>query len=204
MTGAVDRRQLIADAAIQVVAGGGIRALTHRAVDAAAELPTGTTSYQFRSRRELLHATVSRIAEVSATVTGPDRLGATGRLPSTRADRLAEAGRIAERASAVLQARVTTLRAVSIARFALQLEVAADVELSGVLNTGQQFEHWAVDGVRRIGARRPKRAGRHLVAFVDGLAYQHLVGNGSRGVPTLDLQSITLGLTAYLTGLIPD
>ena len=52
MTTGTDRRQLLADAAIAVISGSGMRALTHRAVDAAADVPSGTTSYHFRTRRE--------------------------------------------------------------------------------------------------------------------------------------------------------
>jgi DNA-binding transcriptional regulator YbjK len=48
------RRAALADAGIAVLAREGGRGLTHRAVDAEAGAPTGTTSNYFRSRDELL------------------------------------------------------------------------------------------------------------------------------------------------------
>lgn len=57
------RRTELADAAISVVADEGMRGLTHRAVDARAGAPTGTTSNYFRSRDALIDAIVLRIGE---------------------------------------------------------------------------------------------------------------------------------------------
>lgn len=57
------RRTELADAAISVVADEGMRGLTHRAVDARAGAPTGTTSNYFRSRDALVDAVVTRIGE---------------------------------------------------------------------------------------------------------------------------------------------
>lgn len=51
-----DRRLELADAAVTVIGRDGMRALTHRAVDAEAEVPTGTASNYFRSRAELVDA----------------------------------------------------------------------------------------------------------------------------------------------------
>lgn len=55
------RRQAIADAAIAVLADAGARGLTFRAVDAMAEVPTGTTSNYFRTRPVLVEAILERI-----------------------------------------------------------------------------------------------------------------------------------------------
>jgi DNA-binding transcriptional regulator YbjK len=60
-----DRRDLIADAAISTVATAGLRGLTHRAIDAAAGLPAGSTSYYFRTRSTLISACYLRLAELS-------------------------------------------------------------------------------------------------------------------------------------------
>lgn len=59
-----DRRILIADTAIAVIAEDGIRGLTHRAVDKAAGLPTGSTSYYARSKAQLVGLTVERLASL--------------------------------------------------------------------------------------------------------------------------------------------
>lgn len=56
-----ERRDAIADAAIQLVATRGLRGLTHRAVDAEAGLPPGSTSYYLRTRQALLGACLDRL-----------------------------------------------------------------------------------------------------------------------------------------------
>lgn len=58
-----ERRTLLADAGLHVLAVLGSRGLTHRAVDAEAQVPAGTTSNYFRSRNELLAALCDRIFE---------------------------------------------------------------------------------------------------------------------------------------------
>jgi AcrR family transcriptional regulator len=58
-----ERRNLLADAGLRVLAESGARGLTHRAVDAEAGVPTGTASNYFRSRDALLGALGERIFE---------------------------------------------------------------------------------------------------------------------------------------------
>lgn len=62
------RRDALADAAIAVLANKGGRGLTHRAVDSAAGLPEGSTSYYFRTRQALLTAVVQRLAVLDAAI----------------------------------------------------------------------------------------------------------------------------------------
>src|SRR5690349_4937173 len=57
------RREEILDAAIALVGENGIRSLTHRAVDGAANVPAGTTSNYFRTRRALIGGVVERFAD---------------------------------------------------------------------------------------------------------------------------------------------
>jgi DNA-binding transcriptional regulator YbjK len=58
-----ERREQIADAALEVLATEGAYSLTHRAVDAHAGLPQGTTSNFFNSRQALFLAAGQRLAE---------------------------------------------------------------------------------------------------------------------------------------------
>ncbi|MFI5906075.1 TetR/AcrR family transcriptional regulator [Dactylosporangium sp. NPDC051541] len=55
------RRDLLADAGLRVLASAGARGLTHRAVDQEAAVPAGTTSNYFRSRDALLSGLAERI-----------------------------------------------------------------------------------------------------------------------------------------------
>ena len=58
-----ERRTLLADAAVRVLAQQGSRGLTHRAIDTEAEGPKGTTSNYFASRDEVIDAILLRISE---------------------------------------------------------------------------------------------------------------------------------------------
>lgn len=58
-----DRRDRLRDAAIAVLADAGGRGLTHRAVDAAAAVPTGTAKNYFPTRDALLRAVAERCLE---------------------------------------------------------------------------------------------------------------------------------------------
>ena len=58
-----ERRTLLADAAVRVLAQQGSRGLTHRAIDTEAGVPKGTTSNYFASRDEVIDAILLRISE---------------------------------------------------------------------------------------------------------------------------------------------
>ena len=58
------RLEVLADAAIDLVAESGMRGLTHRAVDARAGVPAGSTSAYFRTREALIEGMVRRLAEL--------------------------------------------------------------------------------------------------------------------------------------------
>ena len=75
------RRRQLADAAITVLARTGMRGLTHRAVDAEAALPAGSTSNHFRTRRALTIGVVDRLAERDL-----DDLALTDTRPGAAAD----------------------------------------------------------------------------------------------------------------------
>ena len=64
-----DRRTEILSTALALVADRGLKGLTHRAVDAAADLPLGTTSNYFRSRAALVEAVLGRLEELDQELT---------------------------------------------------------------------------------------------------------------------------------------
>lgn len=57
------RRLQLADAAVAILARDGVRGLTHRAVDAEADVPPGTTSNYFRTRGALIEGAARRVGE---------------------------------------------------------------------------------------------------------------------------------------------
>ncbi|WP_119729974.1 TetR/AcrR family transcriptional regulator [Thermomonospora amylolytica] len=66
-----ERRDSLRDAAIEVLAEAGGRGLTHRAVDAAAGVPPGTTKNYFPTRDALLRAVAERCVELYHQVPTP-------------------------------------------------------------------------------------------------------------------------------------
>jgi AcrR family transcriptional regulator len=175
------RPLLLADAAIGLIAGSGIRSLTHRAVDASADVPPGTTSYHYRTRRELLRGVLTRIAAINqarlARLSGPP--ADPGHAPATRAERLAEAWALAERVAVFIDGQLSDHRPATLARMACEIEVASDPDLREILHAGDIFRRLAIGAVSRLGATDPPRQAEGLIALLDGLQYDRLVGVGS-------------------------
>ncbi|WP_228032020.1 TetR/AcrR family transcriptional regulator [Mycolicibacterium sp. P9-22] len=57
------RRRELCDAAIELLAEDGVKGLSHLKVDRRLGLPDGTTSFYFRTRSALVHASARRVAE---------------------------------------------------------------------------------------------------------------------------------------------
>ncbi|MFG2983416.1 TetR/AcrR family transcriptional regulator [Streptomyces sp. NPDC048258] len=195
-----DRRTLIADTAIGLVAAGGLRALTHRAVDGAAGLPTGSTSYYFRTRTALIGACYQRLAEldlgdVDADVAGGGTgtgggAGAGAGAGSQRPlpDRDAAAAALA----ALLHRWLTAGRERQLARFELSLEAARNPALETDFHqAGQGARARAAGILAALGAERPEEAAELLVAWTDGLLYDRLAGALARSRPAPDLSELT-------------
>ncbi|GAA0258573.1 TetR/AcrR family transcriptional regulator [Saccharothrix mutabilis subsp. mutabilis] len=165
-----DRVALIADAAVHVVATRGMRGLTHRAVDAEAGLPQGSTSAYFRTRKALVEGVVRRLAD-------QDTAEVAELVDVTDLDALS-AGM-----ARVLDAWMTTGRERTLARYACLLEATHHPELRGILAHGAQARDLARRMLERAGVPDAERRGRALVAFVDGLLFDRLVGAGALNAP---------------------
>ncbi|MFJ3974444.1 TetR/AcrR family transcriptional regulator [Streptomyces sp. NPDC090021] len=209
---AADRRTLIADTAIGLVAAAGLRGLTHRAVDGAAGLPAGSTSYYFRTRTALIGACYQRLAELDlADVDGgsPSGVassalpGASGRDPVGReaVDREAAAAALA----GLLYRWLTVGRERQLARFELSLEAARNPELSaGLQRAGRGARVRAAGIAAALGADRPEEAAELLVAWTEGLLYDRLAGARARSRPAPDLAELTAVARRMLTAALAD
>ncbi|MEW1762052.1 TetR family transcriptional regulator [Streptomyces cyaneofuscatus] len=177
-----DRRDLIADAALSTVASAGLRGLTHRAVDTAAGLPAGSTSYYFRTRSALISACYLRLAEL--TVADVDRWQAEhgGTDPDSAAEALA----------VLLHHWLTVGRDRQLARFELSLEATRRPELRADLETaGLAARSRATTLLAALGASRPAQAADLLVAWTDGLLYDRLAGSPAASRPAPDVTELT-------------
>jgi DNA-binding transcriptional regulator YbjK len=162
----------IADAAIDVLASQGSRGLTHRAVDAAAGLPPGSTSYYLRTRGALLQAVVDRMLELD--------LGGAG-----VAELPAEISGASRLIAAMLTDFLTHSRKRTLARYELSLESNRHPELhETVVSGGRGLRELAILMLEKLGSADPQRHARMLVAFCEGMLYESLVGAGSGQLPT--------------------
>ncbi|MFB9369753.1 TetR/AcrR family transcriptional regulator [Kitasatospora albolonga] len=173
-----DRRTLIADAAIATVASLGLRGLTHRAVDAAAGLSAGSTSYYFRTREALIGACYRRLAELDLAEldSGGSELGG-----------VSDVDAVAEGLAALLHHWLTGARERQLVRFELSLEAARRPELRAELEqAGSAARARAVVLLRALGAAHPESAADLMVSWTDGLLYDRLAGATARTRPAPD------------------
>lgn len=186
----IAREARICDAALAIVADGGLRALTHRAVDERAELPAGSTSYYFRTRQALLDALIDRLAE--------RHTGEPPALPdqTDQTDLETMAAAIGDRLAALLDDPVSVL-----ARYELSLEATRRPELRRTLEDGgASLRTSAAEIVAALGSTDPERHGRWFVSWCDGLVYDALVGAGARHRP--GRAELVAAVRAMLRGLV--
>ena len=166
----MDRRTAILDGALAVLAEQGMRGLTHRAVDTAAGLPAGSTSYYFRSRAALVAGCVERLVErdlaedvatVDAAVLGAGRT----------------CGAVLAAALTTVGVRMATVeRQRTLARYELSLAGRPRPRPAG--RAGRGWGHDPATGaalLARAGVAEPGAAAEEVAAVLDGLVYTALV-----------------------------
>lgn len=168
-----DRRTVLLDAALELVGTQGMRGLTHRAVDAAAGLPAGSTSNYFRTREALILGIVERfIVREREMATGPRH-----EVDATPDGLAAALGRFVDRA-------LGPDRAVTLARYAILVETAQNPDLRGGMASGaDRVDTWTLDLVTRAGSRDPQRDMGLLANYVTGLVLHELA------LPSADLDA---------------
>jgi DNA-binding transcriptional regulator YbjK len=194
----MSRRAEIADAAIATLTRGGMRGLTHRAVDRAAGLPEGSASYYFRTRQALLQATVERLAELDTT----DMLDSTGMLPSAGLAALPglDLDTFVDAAAGIIESWLTTGRERQLARYELALEATRRPELRQALVTaGAAIRAMVASQFAAAGVRQPGRRAADFVAFLDGLLFDQIAGAGARKLTSADLRGAIRALLAAVT-----
>lgn len=164
----VDRKTLIADAAVAVLGAAGSRGLTHRAVDAQAGLPAGSTSFYCRTRLDLLRLALQRHAALDLADLAAD------------AQRLSHPQWSSEDLVQLLVARVNdwlsdAKRARLVARFELFLLASREPELATIVE--QQRRHFlqaTITALQRAGVADAEDRALALVVMVDGLLLDQL------------------------------
>jgi DNA-binding transcriptional regulator YbjK len=188
------RSELVADAAIGLLASRGLRGLTHRAVDEAAGLPPGSTSNVARTRAALLELTVRRLAAREARVLLPEEL------PD------ADAGLegFARMCATALHRSVTEHRELTVARYELALEATRRPELRAHYDRAgiAAFRAPLTAMLREVGSPDPARHARSVIAWCDGLLFSCAAGTYHAEPPSRP--EVLAGLRELLRGMLGD
>jgi AcrR family transcriptional regulator len=143
-----NRRDDLLDAAIEVLGTSGVHGLTHRRVDAAAGLPSGSCSNHFRTRDALLEAVVERFADrersnfeglvVGAAPAGPEEL--------------------AQVITRMAHDAVGPHRTLTLARYAILVEAGIHPSIRArLLTTGARVNAYFMTWLRLAGSTDPDR-----------------------------------------------
>jgi AcrR family transcriptional regulator len=161
----LNRKETLLDAAIRVLGSRGMRALTHRAVDAEAGMAAGSAANYFPTRESLLEAIAGRVSamerdhfdEIAAEV-----------CPVTPA----EFGRaLAGFARDVTGAR----RTLTLARYAILVEAGHNARIrSQLAEAGSRVNAWFANWLRLIGSRDTGHDVHVLGNYLTGLMLHQL------------------------------
>jgi DNA-binding transcriptional regulator YbjK len=164
---ASDRRLLLLDTTLRLIAEGGTDAVSHRAVADLAGVPLGSTTYWFSSRQAMLREALEHFA-LSEIETLHERLaGVLGKRLSRR--------RLVDQFTAHLLAQLGEARWRTVAQYALLQEAARDPELELVCHEWTAAWREALVGTfTSLGVRSPELEATMFLAMLDGLLINEL------------------------------
>ncbi|EWT00124.1 hypothetical protein N865_18160 [Intrasporangium oryzae NRRL B-24470] len=180
------------EAAVSVVASGGLRGLTHRAVDARAGLPLGTCSAYLRTRLALQTALAQYVADRLA-----DDITA---LSKRLAKRPGDSGYAADQTTALFVAWLDD-RDLVVARLELSLEAAREPALAEVFAAWrEQLLDVVGETVSRSGRANPRAQAEATVSALEGVLLAALLKPPTEcGTFVGDTVSTLLGALAAYT-----
>jgi AcrR family transcriptional regulator len=175
------RRARLLDAAIGVLGGGGVRAVTHRAVDAEAGVGVGSTANYFSSRDSLFEAIVERFVERERANFQEVAAGVWPTSP-------AELGRVLAQ---VVVDSTTTERTLTLSRYALLVESANNPGLrTRLADSGAGVSAWFMNWLRLVGSPNPAYHVHVIGNYLTGLVLHQLAIPDPHFDPTEELVSL--------------
>ncbi|MEU5788266.1 TetR family transcriptional regulator [Micromonospora purpureochromogenes] len=180
-----ERLSAIADAGLRLIAREGLRGLTHRAVDAEAGLPVGSTSYYFRKRDDLVTACVRRLVEIDLL-----EIAATG-----IADRVMTAEQLADMGADLMWHWITVDAHRHLARYELLLHSRRRPELAAELvDAGDRLRVAIAAMLQAQNCAQPASTAAWFVSCIDGVVLDQLTGPGQRRMSRSDLRAFATAL----------
>ena len=184
------REGRLLDAAIDVLGTQGMRQLTHRAVDAAAGLPIGSTSNRFRTRESLLVGVLRRILERETAMWMT--LAVDIRTPTVEA--------VAVAIGRLLTELTGSGRLLSQARRTVFVEATNQPALRAEITDLQnEIGTWMAPLLEELGSLEPSRDVHHLLALMDGLVINQLTSPRVDFDPTSAVTALLNGMTKFVS-----
>ncbi|MFI6290319.1 TetR/AcrR family transcriptional regulator [Nonomuraea sp. NPDC050790] len=185
-----DRRDLLRDAAIHVLAREGGRGLTHRAVDGEAGVPGGTTKNYFPAREDLLRAVAERCLELYRAAVPPAP-------PAT-------VGELAARFEGLLREAAGPGRDRLLAYLELQAESARRPWLAEILDPIAAGDFAAFEAAQRAAGLPVSRESAALVTLAVHGALPHLLSGGADTTAAAGLDDPGAFVRGVLRAVYPD
>ncbi len=190
----MSRRDLLANAAVEVIASTGLAGLTHRAVDRHAGVSEGSASYYFSKRADLIDVAAERVAAELAAVDDAQRVEFAELIAAGRRD---EAMR---RLAAGLVACADEHRVLFLARLELSLLSSRDADFESLCDQMASASRRPIEFFLTVLTEGGKDLPISITAGVlDGLALNHVTGE----VPMPSVDEIVAIVTSLL-GLSTD
>ncbi|RZL08479.1 MAG: TetR/AcrR family transcriptional regulator [Rubrivivax sp.] len=169
-----DRKTTVADAALELLGSVGARGLTHRAVDALAGLPAGSTSSCCRTRLDLLTLALNRHAARNLDDLAQDAARLSTRAPSIDAFIETLVDRLEDWMSPAKRPRV-------VAQIEIFLIASREPTLQAVVEAlHQHFVDATVQALRHLRVAEPEGIAMGLIATVDGILHGQIVNSHMR------------------------
>jgi TetR/AcrR family transcriptional regulator, regulator of biofilm formation and stress response len=154
-----DRREVVLEATLRVIARSGVDAATHRAVAAEAGVALASTTYHFTSKSDLVRQALELVIERStatvaahATPPGPD-----------------DAGELVERLVGLAEALASDDRAPLTAQYELLLEAGRRAELRPLAERwNEAYLAGLAEMTTRAGLPRPRLAAEVVSNVIEG------------------------------------
>lgn len=195
-SGRTDRRTLLLDTAISVIAEHGLRGLTHRAVQEAAGLTHGSVTYYFKTWDQLVLGVVDRIIEIDEQRSAP----VVHELLRALADRTVRPGGEIDydHLAALLGDWWTRSRDLLLARFELELAGAREPSVrTAMAGCGAAFRKLTELIALAAGSPDAELDAAVLAKLVDGLMFDFVAR------PPQDPRHLAIGLRHAVESIGP-
>ena len=178
---------MLLDAAIEILGERGVRAVTHRAVDAEAGVSAGSTANCFSTRDALFAAIVERFAERERQ--NFEELATTS-VPTTPTE-------LGHTLASFVRHGTARNRALTLCRYALLVESANNPGLrEHMAATGARVGAWMTAWLRLVGSPDPDRHVHVVGNYVTGMTLHQLAMPDPHFDPTDGIVSLLESLVA--------